>query len=680
MRVNLIPHSWLVFSQPLLVVFSAGLCFTWLAVHALAIPPGPAGVEESRQKLASEISAVESVALRAQILKSAEQDAHGHEIANWYAGKIKQQGEWVSLDAARQHASEDSRLAEYQLRRANLTDNIIGHEKLARWCKKQALTDQANVHWLHVLRLRPQHRVALHELELSWYRGQLLASDEVEGYQAKEKEFQKRKKRWRSKAARLRRDLEQGEPAERLAARKELREAREPAAVPALLDEFAEEGATEEQTIDRQIELMAILGSIDAPEAVDTLLGFAVRSQNDAVRYAALDELKAKPIHQYVPTLLAELKLPVEASVSIYSVGNRIVNNYSYSQEGPGEQEYEHSYQSSRTIPGRRFNRTPTYRSQYIRHARKEIRAARDIPEIYHPAYRCGTGMVPAHTHAARRLPEIVREAYTEEKKTRVGTAISENSVYQLNKQQTGQKSQADAANVDRQIAEFNQAAEIQNQQIVDVLTEVTGETLDVFPKSWWNWWRGYLDNHPDVATAGARQQLNAALLNQSPRGLSRGTWIWTLEGLRAVETILPGDYVLAQDPDSGELAYKVVLAIDVPRQLAVTKLDIARSSVHCASGHVVWRSGTGWRRVSKLAASDSLHGVKAELQLERSAESFSIDCYDLIVDGFHTFFVGESGILAHDATPIKPTYVALPGISAATVANAVRLVAAADR
>jgi len=207
-------------------------------------------VEESRQSLASEISALDSGALRSQILKSAEQGANGRELANWYSGKIQRQGQWISLESAKQHASEDALLAEHRHRRASLTDNAIAHEKLARWCEKQALADQANVHWLHVLRFRPQYRAALNELKLSWYHGQLLARDEVEGYQAKEKEFQKRKKRWRSKASRLRRDLEQGEPAVRLAARKELRGVREPAAVPALLDEFAEEGTTEEQTID----------------------------------------------------------------------------------------------------------------------------------------------------------------------------------------------------------------------------------------------------------------------------------------------------------------------------------------------------------------------------------------------------------------------------------------------
>lgn len=58
-------------------------------------------------------------------------------------------------------------------------------------------------------------------------------------------------------------------------------------------------------------------------------------------------------------------------------------------------------------------------------------------------------------------------------------------------------------------------------------------------------------------------------------------------------------------------------------------------------------------------------------------AESYPIDTYDLIVDDFHTYFVGKQGTLSHDATPVGRTFVALPGFSPAAVANAARLAVA---
>ena len=102
--------------------------------------------------------------------------------------------------------------------------------------------------------------------------------------------------------------------------------------------------------------------------------------------------------------------------------------------------------------------------------------------------------------------------------------------------------------------------------------------------------------------------------------------------------TVRVGDYVLAQDPDSGELAYQVVLAIAVPQELDVSNLDFADDSLHCAPGHVVWQSGAGWKRVAKVGESDTLHCVKNELRVDQADEAFRIDCYDLIVDDFHTF------------------------------------------
>lgn len=649
------------------------LC-SWQSLPAGAIPPA-AEAAASRQKLATDVSSVSGVALRQELLESTNIENATSELSLWYAGKIKQEGQWLSLQDAQQQASADKRLAEYRQRRNQSLDHPVHHEKLARWCKKQNLNDQARVHWMHVLRFSPNHRVALSELGLQWYAGKLLAQHEIGNFKELEKQRSKKAKRWKPKAKRLRQAIEHGDARQRLAARKELKQVRDPEAVPALLDEFAEVAPTESQTVDRQTELMSVLGSINDSAAINNLLTFAVRSQKEQVRYAAINELKSKPLHEFVPTLLAEMKLPVEASVRIYSVGNQVVTNYSYGQEGPGENEYEHNYRSAYTIPRNKYNRSAAYRTRQINVPRRQTRAARSMPAVRHEAYQCGR-LVPAHTHPAYEVPARFSEARTDYRREYVGDFYSPNPEYDSQRRKAISKSQSDATGVKRRVEVFNQAAERQNERIAEVLSEVTGETLDAFPKSWWNWWSDYLDLHPDLANSGARLQLNQSLMNKEPRGLSRGTWIWTLEGLRPVENVLPGDYLLSQHPQTGELAYQVVLAIAAPQELEVRKLSFDENSIHCTPGHVLWRAGTGWRRVSKLLPNDSLHSVKESPRLIQSSEAFSIDCYDLIVDGFHTFFVGESGILVHDATPIQPTYLALPGFSPATVARATRLAA----
>ena len=102
----------------------------------------------------------------------------------------------------------------------------------------------------------------------------------------------------------------------------------------------------------------------------------------------------------------------------------------------------------------------------------------------------------------------------------------------------------------------------------------------------------------------------------------------------------------------------------------------MGETELHCAPGHVVWATGTGWQRISKLSLGQSLHGTTTEAQVTGVGAAFKIDSYDLTVDGFHTFFVGVQGLLVHDSTPIAPAHVALPGFSPAAVANAVELAA----
>lgn len=608
----------------------------------------------SREQLATQIAAVAGDSLRAKLLESAE----NQQLANWYSGKVQIDGQWLTLEAAQQHAAKDKDLIAYRDLREQATDSAVSHERLARWCQKRELTDLANMHWMHVLRFAPQHRAALNKLELRWHQGLLLSYEEVENYKKRERVWAKEKKEWQAQAKRLRRELERNEPEQQLAARQELRQIKAPTAVPALVEAFTEPATTDEKTAARQTELMITLGGIDAPTAIETLAQFAVQAPDKTVRYTAIDQLKSKPLEKYVPALLAGMATPIEASVCFNEVGNRIVSSYSYSQVGPGNRRYESDHNSYTVVPGRKYDPVALLRSRYVR-----------AKTTFVPG-----GTVVGSCGATRVVPDRYVHTPGHTVTRRVGTTYVENRNYQNNKQRTLTDSQAKAERHGNQIVQRNIAIQHQNQRITTVLTEVTGETLAAFPKSWWNWWGDYLDRNPGVATLGTRQQLNVALMNQQQRGLARGTWVWTRQGKRSVETVLPGDYVLAQDPQTGELAYQVVLAIAPAQSLKVSEVELADAELHCAPGHVVWATGSGWQRVSKLAKGQSLHGLNTEARVSQVETAFEIDSYDLIVDGFHTFFIGEQGLLVHDATPVGPAHVALPGFSPAAVADAAQL------
>ena len=98
--------------------------------------------------------------------------------------------------------------------------------------------------------------------------------------------------------------------------------------MPALLEEFSQKGSTEQQTIERRMELIGALGGMDDPMAIEAVVSFAVNSLDDALRYSAINQLKSKEYHQFVPTLLDEMKMPIEGSVSFYQSDNQIVSSY----------------------------------------------------------------------------------------------------------------------------------------------------------------------------------------------------------------------------------------------------------------------------------------------------------------------------------------------------------------
>ena len=613
-----------------------------------------------RNQLADDIAATNAKELRAKLINATE----NRTLAQWYAGEIEVDGRWMPIRESATASGDDQLMQKYREKREQAADILPDHEKLARWCEKQGLDKNAEVHWLHVLRFDKGNRTALKALQLTWHNGLLLTEDEAEKHRLREREAAKEAKAWKKKVKRLRRGMEAKDPAKQLAAKEALRAIPEPAAIPALLEEFGEEAADQETTITVHKDLVNALSSIGTPEAVERMADIAVLAEDKPVRYEAIAQLKGLPYHEYVPYLVAGMEMPVEASASYSQIGNRIVNHYVTSQETPlGKR--EHDYHSYQTVPGQRY-------LSINLHRHKSHTETIHVDEFYRPARVSSCG--------GRTIPAYYRPAYSYQKTTHyreyAGTANFELPDYQARRNRTLYRAKSDAAVAGQRIATENQRRRDRNAQIANVLTELTGEQLDAFPKSWWNWWGQYLEEHPDIANEGTRRQLNAALLNQKKRGLAKGSLVWTRRGLRPIETVLPGDFVLAQAPNSGELAYKVVIAVSQQSTTRMNKIGLADSEIFCAPGHVAWATGLGWQHVSTLAPGRTLHGATSEARIDSVEETFEIDSFDLIVDEFHTMFVGSQGVLVHDGTPIGPTYVALPGFSPAEVANAADLAA----
>ena len=145
---------------------------------------------------------------------------------------------------------------------------------------------------------------------------------------------------------------------------------------------------------------------------------------------------------------------------------------------------------------------------------------------------------------------------------------------------------------------------------------------------------------------------------------LAAGTLVWTDAGPVPIEQIRVGDLVLAQDPESGELAYQPVLRTTVrPRGPLVRVCLVNREVLETSGGHLFWVAGAGWTKARELLSGCELHGVTGTVRVSITETADEAETYNLIVADSHSYFVGEGKILCHDNTVRRPTKAKVPGL-----------------
>ena len=144
---------------------------------------------------------------------------------------------------------------------------------------------------------------------------------------------------------------------------------------------------------------------------------------------------------------------------------------------------------------------------------------------------------------------------------------------------------------------------------------------------------------------------------------LVAGTPVWTNAGAVAVEKIRPGDMVLSQNPETGELGYKPVLRTTIRAAGPLVKIRADEAAIRCSGGHPFWVSGSGWVKAREMKAGMPLHAIEGTLQVYSVEPEDNAKTYNLIVADFHTYFAGRAMVLSHDNTIRQPTDAIVPGL-----------------
>lgn len=108
----------------------------------------------------------------------------------------------------------------------------------------------------------------------------------------------------------------------------------------------------------------------------------------------------------------------------------------------------------------------------------------------------------------------------------------------------------------------------------------------------------------------------------------------------------------------------QTVLATTIRPAASTLELTIDGKLLRTTVGHPFWVAGEGWRMAKLLKEGDQIHGLQGRSVIEKIRSLPGAEVYNLVVDQFNNYFVGEVPVLAHDNTFRTPTPVRLPGLN----------------
>lgn len=560
-------------------------------------------------------------AARKQLLAEALAADPEYPPAHWHLGHVRSSGAWLPAAEAMAKGADAAVTAQYRAKRDEAEGSPGQELRLAQWCLKNDMPDRARLHFWRVLTnpkvTEGQVKDAAKQLDLVSVNGTILTRDELQQEQEREKRIADAIGKYRPILAQLQPPIDAGFDEKHDAAAKKLAAIDDAAVIPAIETYLNDhrEGFGEE--------LVQLLARFPQVEATQTLVRYAVVSPFLSVRERATAELKKRPLHDYVPTLLAGLVAPIQSQYRVeFDRRGNIRYVQQFRQEGFNANLADQRVGIIRPVDVRQsqFNVVTNARAQGLRQ---------------------GTWMSSSTWQGGTEL------------------ALLELSI----------RLQAD----DLRANTHNLSSEPRNQSIMQTLAATTDQQIPNDVAKWWKWWQDYNQvEYPKPTrqwnsfhqTAYVRSYFSTQTVATVSCFLA-GTPVWTDSGARPIESILPGDRVLSQDPDTGELCFKVVIGKTVRPPAAASELTVNGESMTTTLGHPLWVTGKGWEMAKHVQPGDQLHGIHGIVNVNAIEPlRHKIEAHNLVVDDFNTYFVGNCGLLVHDNTYRRPTRAVVPGLA----------------
>lgn len=580
-------------------------------------------IEEAGQAKTDGNSALAYAMLHAAIHLAPE-----NSLARWQLGQVRVGGEWLSIEEAQRRAEADPRQAKYRERKVALGESPQGQLELARWCRSNKLEDEARFHWVSVLSVEPRNKEAIRAVGMRWHDGELMTPVQIKESNKEAINTKKGIRQWAGQVAEWMRALSEKNESPPVAIVEAIRAVDDVGAIPSFEKVTLSSALTptEKNPAPKRLSL-AFLGALKDMSGIagtNSLLRYAVMSPFDEVRAGAIEELRNRPLPDFVPTLLDNLVAPIQSTYRVINDPDGSVHYLrAVYQEGPFA---DRSYRTERSI------------------------------------LQPGASLPLAANLLANARPVNVVDA---------GTNTRSGSVSEVAARQSSRNYEQEIMAGETQVAQTNAKNGALNSRIIAVLAGTTQQNLGSEPRPWWDWWQDYTDYYrggerPVYAVQDSSSQYVRLPVQSGPvECFAQGTPVWTKTGQRAIESLQIGDLVLSQNVNTGEIRYKPVIARTLRPAGPIVQISTWDEKLLATRGHLFWVEGNGWRMAKELGDGAGLHTLAGDGQLRSVRPAKDAETYNLVVADFNTYFVGTSGILAHDNTPRRPTQAVLPGIVA---------------
>lgn len=579
---------------------------------AAAVASDPGLTEKATKQTAQRATELVAKALRAeadgeliqrdQLLSEASSVAQDLPQVNWFRGKLQDsKGNWLSIDESVDKANDQSVLDEYEKQRSRLSDTVQGHWQMAIWCAQRRLAEQCRAHLNAIIKLDPDHSNARRVLGFQLVEGEWISPEKIVELTEQTQLAQQSLEKYGLKVKQL---LSKDSNYESVT--RSLAEIKDPLAIPAMELAASGMGDTAAKLV------VEWLGKIDAPEASQSLTRFALNYPSDAIRELAAEQLRGKPIYDYMPELLAGLSGPIQATLvpATDRRGNLVGYRQAFAKEGMNE------------------NRVMLVDRGLTMRGRPELRARDSMNQL---------------------IQNMAQGQLATDAAVRGNRVEAENT---------------DIRSRNKQIVSL--ISDVTGKEFANV-------PVDVW--TWWDEYNetNYQDYKParyrrDAMTFEVPEYSGGI----SPTGRSSGgragecfvagTLISTQRGMRAVEQVEVGDMALSRNASTGELCWKPVIARTTRPPEPTLKLSVDDSQLQCTTGHLLWVSGKGWTKASQIKEGDLLHTAADPAVVSKVSKAEVAPTFNLEIAENHTYFVGSSRVLSHDVTPRGASRDLVPG------------------